>query len=90
MNSRTLLAPSFLVLALVAGCNRQEADWEEAREADTVAAYQEFLEEHPESQQAQVAQQRMRALQRAERWRPWRSYAAEHLRGLRDPSLRSG
>ena len=69
MNSRTLLVPSFLVLALIAGCNGQEAAWEEAREADTVAAYEEFLEEQPESPQAQVAQQRMRALQRTERWR---------------------
>lgn len=68
MNRRALLAPSLLVLAMAAGCDRQESAWQEAREADDVSAYQAFVEEYPESPQAAEAEQRIHDLQRSKRW----------------------
>jgi len=65
---RKLLAPLLLALAVVAGCDRQESAWQEARDADTVSAYQAFIEEYPESAQAEQAEQRIRDLRRSERW----------------------
>jgi hypothetical protein len=68
MNSRVLLAPTLLVLAIAAGCNRQQSSWQDAQEADDVSAYQAFIEEYPESPRAEEAEQRIRNLQRSERW----------------------
>jgi hypothetical protein len=68
MNSRVFLAPVLLVLAMAAGCDRRESAWQDAREADTVAAYQSFIEDYPDSPQSEQARQRMRELQRAEQW----------------------
>jgi hypothetical protein len=73
MNSRVLLAPVLLVLAMAAGCDRQESAWQDAREADTVPAYQSFIEDYPDGPQAEQARQRMHELRRAEQWERARS-----------------
>lgn len=69
MNVRTITATAAIVLvALASGCERQEAAWQEAREADTIAAYQEYVEAYGDSPQADEAEQRIRALRAADLW----------------------
>jgi hypothetical protein len=68
MNIRSLLAFTLWLLIASAGCDRQGAAWEEARAADNVAAYQEFLEAYPDSPQANEAQQRILGLRRELAW----------------------
>ena len=73
MNVRTTTAAATIVLMLLAsGCDRQEAAWQEAREADTITAYEAYVEEYGDSQQANDAQQRIRALRAAELWQETR------------------
>lgn len=68
MNIRSLVALGCLVLAALTGCDRQETAWRDAQEADTVGAYQEFLQSYPESPQATEAGERIRTLQREALW----------------------
>ncbi|HUO84083.1 MAG TPA: HEAT repeat domain-containing protein [Thermoanaerobaculia bacterium] len=54
-----------LALTLVVGCGSPEKDWQEASAADSLAAYQQFVERHPESPRAAEAQARIRELHKA-------------------------
>lgn len=56
-----------LVLALVA-CDRQGADWEEAQQEDTIAAYEAFVESYPDSPNAEQAQNRIETLRAERAW----------------------
>lgn len=56
-----------LTLALV-GCDRQGADWEEAQQEDTVAAYETFVERYPESPEADQARSRIEKLRAEQAW----------------------
>ena len=56
-----------LALALV-GCDRQGADWEEAQQEDTVAAYETFVERYPESPEADQARSRIETLRAEQAW----------------------
>ncbi len=67
MKIRTLALPLVLA-ALMAGCNGQGAAWQDAQQADTVPAYQQFLDDYPDSPHAGDARQRLQALQRAQSW----------------------
>jgi hypothetical protein len=64
----TVIAAIVLVV-LASGCDRQEAAWQEAKEADTIAAYQAYVEAHGDGPQADEAEQRIRALQAADLWK---------------------
>jgi phosphoserine phosphatase len=64
----TVIAAIVLVV-LASGCDRQEAAWQEAKEADTIAAYQAYVEAHGDGTQADEAEQRIRALQAADLWK---------------------
>ena len=68
MYFRVLSAMAVLSLLPMAGCDRPEAAWEQAREQDTVAAYQEFLQQYPEAPQVAEAEERIQTLRREERW----------------------
>lgn len=62
---------SFVVLVLmitIAGCDRSGTAWEQAQEQDTVAAYEEFLQQYAESDQAVEARQRLTARRREQGW----------------------
>lgn len=56
-----------LTLALV-GCDRQDADWEQAQQQNTIAAYEEFVERYPESPQAEQARSRIEAQRAEQAW----------------------
>jgi hypothetical protein len=57
-----------VTLALAAGCSRRQQEWQAARSADTVQAYQRFLAAFPDGEFASQAQARVRELQEAEEW----------------------
>lgn len=58
-----------LCLVLLGGCSRENDDWRAAQSADTVAAYQQFIREHPASSHAAEADARAAQLVEDEDWR---------------------
>ena len=68
MRRHVLMA--FLIVSLVwaSGCSRRQQEWQAARSADTVVAYQRFLASFPDGEFASQAQARVRELQEAADW----------------------
>ena len=59
----------FLITAvLVTGCDTREKDWDVAREADSIAAYEKFLDQHPEGEYAATARERIAELRVQNAW----------------------
>ena len=58
-----------LLVIVVSACSRHDALWEEARDEDTVAAYEAYLERYPDGPRAQQARSRARTLQVEQAWR---------------------
>jgi len=56
-----------LTLTLI-GCDRQDADWEQARQQDTIAAYESFIDSYPESDLAEQARDRLATLRAEQAW----------------------
>jgi hypothetical protein len=80
---------SLVLLCLLAGCSDLQ-DWQSAQRADTLEAYQSFVEGHPESQYVTVAERRIRELTEDRDWRianerdsaeSYRSFINAHPRG---------
>lgn len=58
-----------LVLAIfLMACSSTEADWQKASAANTVAAYQDFLKEHPNGQHADEARTHIHSLEDNQAW----------------------
>jgi outer membrane protein assembly factor BamD (BamD/ComL family) len=53
---------------MLAACSSSESDWKKADAQNTVAAYQDFLQQHPNDQHASQASQRIQALQDDQAW----------------------
>ena len=68
MSRQVLVAFLIVSLAWASGCSRRQQEWEAARSADTVQAYQRFLASFPDGEFASQAQARVRELQEAEDW----------------------
>jgi hypothetical protein len=51
-----------VLLLLLAGCDRTEKDWTEAKEANTISAYKEFLTTHPQGAHVEEAKNGVEAL----------------------------
>lgn len=64
---RTLIC--LLLIIVVSACSRHDALWEEARDEDSVAAYEAYLERYPDGPRAQQARSRARTLQVEQAWR---------------------
>src|SRR5262245_55179782 len=58
-----------VVVTLVAGCSREKIDWKSAESADTVEAYDKFIERHPDSELATQARARVVQLQEERDWK---------------------
>ena len=65
---RYSLFSSLIIVALLAGCSRQEADWGKAQRADTIAAYQQYLDDYPQGLHGKDAQARVGALVDEREW----------------------
>lgn len=56
------------VAVMLSACSSPNADWNKASAANTVAAYQGFLEHHPDDPRAQQARNRIDALKDGQAW----------------------
>lgn len=52
----------------LAACNSTESDWQKASTANTVASYQQFLQQHPNGPHATEARTRLQQLQDEQAW----------------------
>ena len=64
---------SFLVLCLItagalAACSNPNADWQKANQQNTVAAYQQFIQQHPNDARVPQARNRIDALNDEQAW----------------------
>lgn len=57
-----------VVVIAVSACSRETEDWRSAQAADTAAAYEQFLHEHPDSEHATGATARVAQLAEEEDW----------------------
>jgi hypothetical protein len=71
-----LIATALGALALSA-CSRESADWKSATTADTTEAYQQFLQQHPNSSNSAAARAHLKALTAD---RDWQAAAAADTR----------
>jgi cell division septation protein DedD len=56
------------VVLVLQGCSRERIDWKSAEAADTIQAYNRFLERHPDSELAPQARARMAQLTEDRDW----------------------
>jgi len=64
---------SFLVLCVItagalAACSNPTADWQKANQQNTVTAYQQFIQQHPNDSRVAQARNRISALQDEQAW----------------------
>jgi SPOR domain len=64
---------SFLVLCVItagvlAACSNPNGDWQKATQQNTVAAYQQFIQQHPDDARVQQARNRIDALKDEQAW----------------------
>lgn len=71
------LAVAALAIIVLVGCSRVKDDWRAAQGADTNEAYQDFLQQHPDSEFAAQAQARLKQLAED---RDWQQVAATDTR----------
>jgi len=64
----TLVTMMAAVLLTVMACSSRQQQWEDARRADTLEAYQQFLRSYPDGEFASQAQARVRELQELADW----------------------
>lgn len=67
MKSLTLIPVLVLATALLA-CSSTESDWSKAQAANTAAAYQDFLKQHPDGPHAQEARDRVQKMEDDHAW----------------------
>jgi outer membrane protein assembly factor BamD (BamD/ComL family) len=70
---RFAVKKSFLVLCVItagalAACSNPTADWQKANQSNTVAAYQQFIQQHPDDSRVAQAHNRINALQDEQAW----------------------
>ncbi|CAG0941453.1 hypothetical protein GPROT2_01313 [Gammaproteobacteria bacterium] len=62
------LAVATAAIAFIAACSSPEGDWKKAEAENTEAAYQAFLDRHPEGEWAQKAQAQLDAIKDTRDW----------------------
>jgi cell division septation protein DedD len=76
-NTGICLIAITLSLLVLAACSHEGADWKSAHTADTVEAYQQFLQQHPSAANSPAARDRLKALTED---RDWQAAAAADTR----------
>jgi hypothetical protein len=75
---------------MLAACSGERRDWRSAEAADTVEAYDQFIERHPESELAEQARARLAQLTEEREWQrastantpaSYRAFLAQHPNG---------
>jgi hypothetical protein len=65
---KTICGIFFLSATLLVACSSTERDWQHAITTNTVAAYQDFLDKHPNTAQSSAAHDHIAALQDEQAW----------------------
>jgi cell division protein FtsN len=68
MINRKVVAGLCVVLLVLAGCSRQQNDWQKTREANTADAYEQFLKKYPSGEFTAQAQARVKELYEERDW----------------------
>ena len=63
------VATLMLAVAMLVGCSREKIDWKSAEAADTVEAYDHFLERHPDGDLSTQARARVAQLNEERDWK---------------------
>src|SRR6266478_894141 len=84
------VALTVALLCVMAACSREQQDWRSAEAADTIEAYGQFLERHPDSELATHARARLAQLAEDREWQgaesadsaeAYRHFLAQHPNG---------
>jgi hypothetical protein len=71
---RLAFAAALATTVALAGCGHQKEDWQQAQQQNTVAAYQNFAQKYPDSDEAKQARQRIAQIkQQQQEQADWRS-----------------
>jgi hypothetical protein len=65
---KTLCGLCLLAAVALGGCSSTQSDWSQANAANTVPAYEAFLEKHPNTPQSVEARNRLQALKDEQAW----------------------
>jgi cell division protein FtsN len=68
MTVRPLLLALSVIVLIVAGCSRQQSDWQKTRESNTSEAYEAFLKKYPAGEFSAQAQARLKELYEDRDW----------------------
>jgi hypothetical protein len=68
MNTSRAWAVALVVAGLTCACSSVDSDWQTATTANTVASYQQFLQQHPTGEHADDAKARLQHLQDEQAW----------------------
>src|ERR1700692_2064319 len=68
MINRKVVAVLCAVLLTLAGCSRQQSDWQKTRETNTADAYEQFLKKYPSGEFTAQAQARVKELYEERDW----------------------
>lgn len=65
---KSLLVLCMITAGALAACSSPNADWQKATQQNTVAAYQQFVKEHPSDARVEQARNRINALRDEQAW----------------------
>ena len=68
MINRKVVAGLCAVLLTLAGCSRQQSDWQKTRETNTADAYEQFLKKYPSGEFTAQAEARVKELYEERDW----------------------
>jgi outer membrane protein assembly factor BamD (BamD/ComL family) len=65
---KSLVVLCVIMAGALAACSNPSADWQKANQQNTVAAYQQFIQQHPNDSRVAQARNRINALQDEQAW----------------------
>src|SRR5580692_6611072 len=68
MINRKVVAGLCAVMLALAGCSRQQSDWQKTRETNTAEGYEQFLKKYPSGEFTAQAQARVKELYEERDW----------------------
>src|ERR1700691_2587643 len=68
VTNKAVLSVFCVVLLAIAGCSRQQSDWEKTRAANTSDAYEQFIKKYPSGEFTAQAQARVKELYEERDW----------------------
>src|SRR5260370_22080629 len=75
MINRKVVAGVCAVVLALAGCSRQQSDWQKTRETNTAEAYEQFAKKYPSGEFTAQAQARVKELYEERDWQKARDTA---------------